>query len=180
MLSSTRGQLLVASPDLDDPNFRRTVVLVIAHDADGALGVVINRPTDISVGEALVEWEGVASEPACLHAGGPVEPDSAVALGVGPPDPTGSSPGGIVGLMGTVDLDGRPDDYRAVRVFVGYSGWGGGQLDSEIARGDWIVVDATVGDLTTAASESLWRDVLRRQRGRVAMFATASEDPTLN
>lgn len=170
----------MASPDLEDPNFRRTVVLVLAHDGDGALGVVINRPTDISVGDALADWERVASEPACLHAGGPVEPDSAVALGEGPPDSTAPSPDGIVGAMRTVDLDGQPDDYRAVRVFVGYSGWGGGQLDSEIARGDWIVVDAIVGDLTTATSESLWRDVLRRQRGRVAMFATASEDPSLN
>ena len=151
------------------------MVLVLAHDLDGALGVVINRPTEMSVSDALAEWVEVASPPGYLHSGGPVQPDSAIAFGDGPPTAEA-----IVGTMRTIDLDGRPEDHRSVRVFVGYAGWGSGQLDAEIARGDWIVVDASVDDLTTPDSALLWRTVLRRQRGRVAMLSTASEDPTQN
>jgi putative transcriptional regulator len=86
----------------------------------------------------------------------------------------------VVGLVGAVNLDGSPDDYRGVRVFVGYAGWAPGQLESEIARGDWIVVDALVEDVATIAPDELWREVLRRQRSRVSIFATAPDDPALN
>ena len=173
---STRGRLLVASPDLDDPNFRRTVVLVLTHDVEGAVGLVLNRPTDIAIGEALPDWAAVASPPACLYVGGPVQPDAAIGIGCGGRalvDP-------VLGRLGAVDLDGPAAEHDSVRVFIGYAGWGPLQLDTEIARGDWIVVDAEFADVTTAHPEELWREVLRRQRGRVALFALAPEDPTLN
>jgi putative transcriptional regulator len=82
--------------------------------------------------------------------------------------------------MGAVDLDGSPDAHRSVRVFVGYSGWGPGQLDGELARDDWLVVDAEPGDVATATPETLWRDVLRRQRSRLSLLAHAPDDATLN
>jgi putative transcriptional regulator len=173
---STRGRLLVASPDLVDPNFRRTVVLVLTHDAEGAVGLVLNRPTDIAIGEALPRWVDVTAPPACLYVGGPVQPDAAIGLGFG--GTVGDDP--LLGLMGAVDLDGEPDTHRAVRVFIGYAGWGPGQLDSELARDDWLVVDAEIGDVSTAAPAALWRDVLRRQRGRASLLATAPDDASLN
>jgi putative transcriptional regulator len=166
----------VASPDLADPNFRRTVVLVLTHDAEGAVGLVLNRPTDIAIGEALPSWCDATAPPACLYVGGPVQPDAAIGLGFGgraDDDP-------VLGGVGAVDLDGPPDAHRSVRVFIGYAGWGPGQLDRELARDDWIVVDAEVGDVSTGTPETLWRDVLRRQRGRVAMLALAPDDATLN
>ncbi len=176
MTSSTAGRLLVASLGLDDPNFRRTVVLMLTHDPDGALGVVLNRPTGLLVGEELPEWAEVAAPPACIYIGGPVDPGAALGLGEGPADRTEM----IVGLMGAVDFSEPPLTYRSIRVFAGYAGWGEGQLDREIGRGDWIVVDAHVADITTAQPDRLWRDVLRRQRSRVAVFASAPDDPTLN
>jgi putative transcriptional regulator len=166
----------VASPDLADPNFRRTVVLMLTHDAEGAVGVVLNRPTDIAIGEALPQWREATAPPACLYVGGPVQPDAAIGLGVG----TSAEDDRVLGAVGAVDLDGAPDAHHDVRIFIGYAGWGPGQLESELARDDWIVVDAEAADVSTGAPESLWRDVLRRQRGRLAMFALAPDDATLN
>ena len=149
---------------------------MLTHDAEGALGLVLNRPTDIPVGDQLPEWAPACAAPACLYIGGPVEPDNALGLGEGPPDRSEM----IVGLVGAVDFAGRPEDYRSVRIFAGYAGWGPSQLDLEVSRGDWIVVDALVEDVTTAVPDSLWREVLRRQRGRVSLFASAPDDASTN
>ena len=174
--TSAQGRLLVASPDIDDSSFRRAVVLMLTHDAEGALGLMLNRPVDVPMAEIFPDWVEVAAPPACVYFGGPVEPDAALGLGEGPPDREQM----IVGLIGAVNLDGRPEDYRSVRIFAGYSGWAPGQLDGEIARGDWIVVDALVEDVTATAPDGLWRDVLRRQKDRVSIFATAPDDASLN
>lgn len=176
MNPSTTGRLLVATPDLADPNFHRTVVLMFAHDEGGALGVVLNRPSAISVDEGLPGWSQVAAPPACVYLGGPVEPTAALGLGEG----EGETSDLIVGSLGAIDLSGGPEEYRSVRVFAGYAGWGPMQLDREVARGDWFVVDAQVADVTTATPDRLWREVLRRQRSRVSVFATAPDDPSLN
>ena len=178
--SSARGRLLVASPDLEDPNFRRTVVLMLTHEDEGALGLILNRPTDIPLVDLLPEWVDVAAPPACLYVGGPVDPDAALGLGEGPREGAADRSEMIVGLIGAVNLDGRPEDYASLRVFIGYSGWGAGQLEGEIARGDWFVVDAQVEDVTTATPDELWRSVLRRQRSRVSIFASAPDDATAN
>lgn len=149
---------------------------MLTHDSDGALGVVLNRPTQLPVGDELPAWVEVCAAPACVYIGGPVEANSALGLGEGPTPPDAT----VVGLVGAVDFDGRPEDYRSVRVFAGYSGWSGGQLDHEIARGDWIVVDALAQDVATATPDRLWREVLRRQRTRVSIFASAPDDVTMN
>ncbi len=177
MHESVRGRLLVAAPDLGDPNFRRTVVVMLAHDPEGALGLVVNRPTDISVDEAVPGWHGSSSAPAVLFLGGPVDSESVVAVGVAR---KGGSEGSLPGGFAPIDLDADPDDFHSVRTFIGYSGWGAGQLDGELRAGGWLVLDLVPSDLTSAKPDALWRAVLRRQRGSVAWLASAPEDPSLN
>ncbi|MCG5220501.1 YqgE/AlgH family protein [Streptosporangium sp. KLBMP 9127] len=185
------GGLLVATPRLDDPNFRRSVVLILEHDqGGGTLGVVLNRPSDISVTHVLPTWDALVSGPSVLFQGGPVQTDSALALAA---VPSGEEPLGwrrlhaaipAVSRLGTVDLDAPPEilagEIAAMRIFAGYAGWTSGQLEAEIAEGAWYVVDAEQGDTFFDDPGSLWRAVLRRQRGELAFVATCPDDPTLN
>ena len=183
-LESLRGRLLVATPGLLDPNFFRSVVLLLEHNDGGALGVVLNRPTDTGVAEALPAWAPMTAEPAVVFTGGPVQPDSAIGLGLASlgDDLDGFAP--LLGGVGSVDLSRDPDDVRPaperLRVFAGYSGWGEGQLEGEIVQASWFVVDADPGDAWTRDPSGLWRAVLRRQRGRLALFADCPTDPTTN
>jgi len=181
---SVQGRLLVAAPSLYDPNFFRSVVLVLEHGEDGALGVVLNRPSDTAVGETLPNWDHVASEPGVVFVGGPVSPDAAIGVArVGTTDDAdGWAP--LFGHLGTVDL-GRdpiqlPVDVQNLRVFAGYAGWSEGQLDGELDAGGWFVLDAAPDDVFTAEPDRLWVSVLRRQGGRLAMFASAPPHPSLN
>jgi putative transcriptional regulator len=181
---SLRGRLLVASPTLYDPNFFRTVVLVLEHGDDGALGVVLNRPSQTAVGDSLPDWSSVASDPGVVFEGGPVSPDAAIGLArAGAADDTdGWAP--LFSHLGTVDLARPPPELRVevqnLRVFAGYAGWSPGQLDSEVESGGWFVLDAAPDDVFSSAPAGLWPSVLRRQRGRLAMFATAPAHPSLN
>ncbi|MFD6420088.1 YqgE/AlgH family protein [Streptomyces sp. NPDC060194] len=188
-VSSLTGRLLVATPDLGDPNFTRTVVLVLDHDAKGSLGVVLNRPTPVGVADILDGWAELAGEPGVVFQGGPVALDSALAVGVLPGgragDPVRTAGWRRVhGAIGVVDLDSPPELLApvlgALRVFAGYAGWGPGQLRRELDAGAWYVVAAEPGDVSSPAPETLWRAVLRRQRTRLAMVATYPDDPSLN
>ncbi len=178
------GCLLVALPSLTDPNFERTVVLVLAHGADdGALGVVLNRPSDTDVGEPLPQWAPLAAHPGVVFLGGPVGASAAIGVARGTTAPgTGWAP--VAGHLGTVDLGLDPDQLPApvdaVRVFSGYAGWGPGQLEAEIGQGAWMVVDGAPDDVLCADPARLWRLVLRRQGGRVAWLANWSPDPRMN
>ncbi len=182
---SYAGQLLVATPELEDPNFRRCVVLVLDHDEEGALGVVINRPSDVSVGVVLDAWAPLVSGDPVLFVGGPVGTDSAlgVAQVPGPSEPQGFRAVPAPGL-GLVDLDVDPDvlgpQLTAVRIFAGYSGWGPDQLEAEVVEGGWYVVNAESGDAFTPHPQRLWRDVLRRQGGDLALVSTYPDDPSDN
>jgi putative transcriptional regulator len=178
------GQLLVAAPRLRDPNFDRTVVLVLEHGDEGALGLVLNRPTDTDLFAALPRWERLAAPPTVLFRGGPVAPSAAIALGE-------ASGGGAVegwhplfGDLGSVDLEREPDELgvpvRQVRVFAGYSGWGPGQLEGEVEIGAWYVVDALPGDALSERPAELWAEVLRRQGGNLGLVANFPADPSLN
>lgn len=178
------GRLLVATPSLRDPNFDRSVVLVLSHDDDGALGVVVNRPTAVPVTEILPHWQPVVTEPGVVFHGGPVSLDSALGL-VAMAD--GAEPLGVrrvSGRVGVVDLDAPPEVVQpavvAMRVFAGYAGWSPDQLESEIAEGSWYVVDAEPGDAFQGKAEVLWQAVLRRQAGPLALMATFPADPSLN
>src|ERR1700709_485415 len=128
MSESVRGRLLVATPDLADTNFSRTVVLMLEHGNDGALGVVLNRPLELSVAEVLPAWADLSSAPACLFVGGPVAPTSVIGVGLG----RGAAPvfQPLFDGLGTLDLELDPTDYAptmtGLRVFVGYAGWSAG------------------------------------------------------
>ncbi len=178
------GRLLVATPALTDPHFTRTVVLLLQHDADeGALGIVLTRPSGTGVGEVVPSWSGLAAGPAVVFTGGPVQPEAAICLGrVVPGTPAGPAFAPLADAqLGTVDLDAPPTDgLRHVRLFAGYAGWGAGQLEDEVAEGAWWVLDALPGDAFAARPERLWGDVLRRQGLPLAWQATAVADPRLN
>lgn len=191
MSAGLAGRLLVATPALGDGTFDRSVVLLLDHDEDGALGVVVNRPTQVPVAEVLPGWQAYACEPGVLFQGGPVALDSALALGVlGEPDPAQEPPGWrrVVGRLGLVDLDVTPEDLVGavprVRIFAGYAGWSSGQLEDELREGAWYVVAAEASgwfaDAFSAEPDRLWRSVLRRQGGDLAMVSTYLDDPSLN
>jgi putative transcriptional regulator len=180
-----RGQLLVAEPTLLDPNFRRTVVYLIDHGEDGAIGVVLNRPGELTVDELVPGWALHASEPRVVFQGGPVTPEAAICLGRGPGDDDPSPLWkGIGGEIGVVDLNGdallAPDGLRDLRVFAGYAGWSAQQLESELEMDGWFVVDALPDDLFTPAAERLWHDVLARQPDELRRYAVFPEDPSVN
>jgi len=188
--SALVGRLLVATPMLGDPNFRRAVVLVVEHEQEeGTLGVVLNRPTQVPVAQVLESWKDLATGPAVVFRGGPVAPESAVALALVPGDdeplgwrPLDGTP--VMSRIGLVDLDAPPEVLAAeivnFRVFAGYAGWGSGQLQAEIDEGAWYVLAAEPGDAFAAQPERLWPGVLRRQGGDLALVATFPDDPAMN
>ncbi|MEV5704297.1 YqgE/AlgH family protein [Actinoallomurus sp. NPDC052274] len=184
------GRLLVATPQLADPNFRRSVVLIVEHEPEGGtLGVVLNRPTQVPVDQVLPPWSELVTGPSVVFQGGPVALDSALALAhvPGTDEPLGwralnGSP--AVARVGLVDLDVPPEilapEVARLRVFAGYAGWGTGQLQSEIDEGAWYVLSAESGDVFAEEPDGLWPAVLRRQGGELAFVATFPEDPSLN
>jgi putative transcriptional regulator len=181
---STAGRLLVATPQLLDPNFARAVIFMLDHDDEGALGVVINQPTELPLHAVLPTWSDAVAEPPLLFTGGPVSVESALgvalAVGNGPAEAFKR----LTGDYGLVDLDAEPFEVLGslvgVRVFSGYAGWERGQLEAEIEEGSWYLVDAVGTEVLTPEPELLWRQVLRRQPGDLAYLATMPDDPTLN
>jgi putative transcriptional regulator len=182
---SLQGRLLVATPGLLDSNFFRSVILIVEHNDEGAAGVVLNRPSDTELREGpLEDWTALAAEPPLVFVGGPVQPDAAVCLARIAPEtpPPGWKP--VLGGLGVLDLTETIEDVRdgvdRLRVFAGYAGWGGGQLEAELAEGSWYVVDADPEDALTAMPGALWRFVLRRQPGKLALVANFPADPSMN
>jgi putative transcriptional regulator len=178
------GRLVVATPLLDDPNFARAVVLVLDHDEDGALGVVLNRASGVPVRETLDDWIDLVADPPVVFGGGPVEPTAVVALGRAVPGlPTDGSTA-ILERIQLVDLDTDPvlaaTDLERVRIFAGYAGWAPGQLELEIAQGAWFTVEAEPRDVFTDDPAGLWHAVLGRQPGELKLFATFPDDPSMN
>ena len=182
--TSLRGRLLVSNPALRDPNFDRTVVLVLEHDEDGALGLILNRPSGTPLGEVLPDWSGLSSDPPLVFVGGPVDESAAICLGSCRPGATSEAIQFVFPTVGVVDLDTDPDLLTHlvayVRVFAGYAGWGAGQLDEEVEANGWFVVDVLPNDPFTPSPASLWRTVLRRQPGRLPLYSTYPEDPSHN
>ncbi|WP_323792413.1 YqgE/AlgH family protein [Nocardioides sp.] len=178
------GMLLVATPALEDPNFAATVVLLLDVDAEGVLGVVLNRPTALAVGQVLAPWSDSVAEPEVLFQGGPVETDGALAVALRRSDDEMLGFRSVVDRLALLDLDTPVElagpDLEDLRIFAGYAGWGSGQLDAEIAEGSWYVVPGTADDVFRADTTNLWRDVLRRQPGDLALHSTRPADPELN
>lgn len=180
---SLRGRLLVASPALMDSSFHRTVVLLIEHGEEGALGVVLNRATELPVGEPLPAWEPRAAAPAVVFVGGPVQRSSAICLGRASSAVRTQSWAPVFADIGTVDLNQHPDqlpEVGAVRVFAGHAGWGALQLEDEVDEGAWVVCDAIAGDVVDPDPDGLWARVVERQSGVVSLLSRFPADPRLN
>lgn len=182
---STAGQLLVATPAISDGNFDQTAIYMLHHDPVGALGVVLNRPTEVAAGEVLPRWADLLSEPTMLFAGGPVEQNGIIGLAeVRPGAPADLAHVGDNATVATIDLDSDPAIAAAwvirMRLFRGYSGWGPNQLDSEINAGAWFTVGAELDDIWDADPPTLGERIFRRQSGTLRWFANAPDEPTLN
>lgn len=167
---SLTGRLLVATPGLVDPNFARSVVLLLAHNDEGALGIVLNRPGGLLVADVVPSWAHLAASPEVVFIGGPVQPDTAMCLA--------ATPDG----WRTVDISEDPagTDVQQIRLFAAYAGWTAKQLENEIEAGGWYVLSARPSDIFTPAPHDLWREVLRRQGGRIALASSAPDDPRMN
>lgn len=183
MHESTRGRLLVATPSLLDPNFVRTVIFMLEHNEEGAIGVVLNRPSELPVATTIEPWAGRTVPPSVLFLGGPVSPSSVIALASVSLDDAGDNWNQILGRIGTVDLDVDPTDVPGldeVRMFAGYAGWSGGQLEAELHDDGWFVVDAELTDIHTDDPLELWWEVVGRQPGPVGRLAYYPRDPRDN
>ena len=179
---SLAGRLLVASATLQDPNFARSVVLIGLHGEDGALGLVLNRPSTSTVASAVPQLEELVDSEEWVFIGGPVQPGSIVMLA----EFTDPAAAGllVLGRIGLPAPDASLEQLASAtarrRVYAGYAGWSEGQLDAEIEAGDWIAHDALPGDVFSAEPEQLWSEVLTRKGGRYALLARMPLDPSLN
>jgi putative transcriptional regulator len=181
-VSSLRGQLLVASPALLDPNFERTVVLIAEHDDSGAMGIVLNRTAELPVSEAAPVLADIVEPGAMVHAGGPVQPTAVVIVAQFNDVASAAMPVfGDVGFVGgEPDFETLPDEIARARVFAGLAGWSPGQLEAELEREDWILEPAAPDDVFTEDPATLWADVLERKGGSFALLARMPADPSLN
>ena len=182
-MESLRGRLIIASPLLQDPNFDRAVVLITEHDEGGAMGLVLNRPSEATVDDAVPDLAWIDGGEAIVHVGGPVAPDGVIVLAEWD-DPT------LAAVLVEDDLGFVPGDapspealelaIRRARVYAGHAGWGPGQLEEELAEDAWIVEAPLREELFSEDPESLWAAVLRRKGREFALLSTMPPDPSLN
>ena len=180
-METLAGSLLIAGSSLFDPNFRRTVVLVGHHDDEGAVGVVLNRPTEHSVADAAPPLGPIVAPNERLYVGGPVQIEAAIVVAdFERPEDAESLVFGSVGFLGPVVDPGGLRPLRRARVFAGYAGWGPGQLETEIDEDGWLVAPATADDVFTAEPERLWSHVVGRTGPQHRLLATMPVDPSMN
>jgi putative transcriptional regulator len=180
MTSSLQGSLLISSPTLYDPNFRRTVVLIAHHDEDGAIGLVLSRPSDVIAAEAVPTLEGLPGADDAVFVGGPVQPEAFMALADFEDVDEAAAP--IFETVGFLPAEAQADELaiRRFRIFAGYAGWAAGQLEQELEEPSWIVVAAEPDDVFARDPDELWRTVLRRKGGPFELMIDMPFDPTLN
>lgn len=181
-MDSIRGQLLIAGPTLGDPNFWRTVVLIVEHNDEGALGLVLNRPSETTVGEAVPQLGELVDPEDDVLVGGPVQQSGVIVLAEFE-DPTDAALIAFedIGIVGTTsEVVETPTGVRTARAFAGHAGWGPGQLEDELERGDWITEPAQRTDAFTAEPSELWPEVLTRKGGSYALIARMPADPSQN
>ena len=180
-MDSARGQLLIAGPGLLDPNFWRTVVLIVEHSDEGALGLVLNRPSETTVGEAVSELEQLLDVDDPLFVGGPVQPSALIVLAeFDQPAEAALIAFDDVGVLANGAQEDPTLSVRRGRAFVGHAGWGPGQLDDEVDRGDWILEPAHREDAFSGVPLELWSAVLTRKGGSYALVARMPPDPSVN
>jgi putative transcriptional regulator len=178
-----RGKLLVASPSIVDPNFSRTVVLLTEHGAEGAMGLVLNRPAESTVSDVVPDLDWIADPQDHVHVGGPVAATSVIVLAEFE-DPSRAALL-VEGDLGFVPAEvGDPGELAASlrrrRIFAGHAGWGPGQLEAELEEDSWIIGDAQRDDAFAEEPLDLWAAVLRRMGREYALLATMPPDPSLN
>ncbi|MEA2432574.1 MAG: putative transcriptional regulator [Actinomycetota bacterium] len=180
-MDSLAGKLLIANGDLFDPNFRQTVVLIVDHSDEGALGVVLNRSAGFPAVDALPTLGELLPPESELFIGGPVQPEAGVVLAeFDPPEFAPRLAFGAIGFItGEAELTSLVGVRRA-RVFAGYSGWGPGQVEEEIAQDAWIIEPAQPDDIFATQPDQLWSSVLRRKGGDYELLATMPSDPSMN
>ena len=183
MTSPVPGSLLLAEPPMPDPNFKRTVILICEHTMEGSFGLVLNRPANVKLSEvATIDLPFDAT----LWHGGPVQPDTLHYL-----HPYGDAVPGAMPVLNDVYWGGEFDaisdgiasgrlDADRIRFFVGYSGWGPGQLDSEVDEGAWIVLDGDPEIAFAESDDAMWRSLLRAMGGEYALLSTFPDDPRMN
>jgi putative transcriptional regulator len=175
------GQLLIANAGLFDPNFRRTVILIGHHDDAGAVGVVLNRAMGITVREAVPPLEALVEPGDPLFAGGPVEVDSVVVVAdFADPSRAQILSVGSIGFLPPETDEDVLTTIRRARVFAGYAGWEGGQLEAELGEDSWVLETATPHDVFHPEPERLWHDVLRRKGPGFDMLRLMPDDPGMN
>ncbi len=179
-MESLRGKLLLSSPSLVDPNFRKTVVLIAHHDEDGAMGLVLSRPSEVSAAEAVPLLEGLPGAQGPVFVGGPVQPQAFMVLAEF--DDVEDSVAPIFDHVGFMSADAEPEtlSIQRVRLFAGYAGWGAGQLEAELEEPAWIVVPAEPTDPFADDPDALWREAVARAGGSVSLMKSMPYDPGLN
>ncbi|HNR54004.1 MAG TPA: YqgE/AlgH family protein [Flavobacteriales bacterium] len=183
VLAPERGRLLISEPYLADPYFRRTVVLLCDHNAEGSFGFVLNRRTDMGVNDLL---ENLPPLGAPVGIGGPVQSNNLYYIHTLGDRLTGSQmvvDGVYVGgdfeqLRDLLEADPRLTEH--VRFFVGYSGWGKDQLDKELSERSWLVATGSKRRIMDVGNADLWGDSLRDMGRSFAPLANFPDDPTLN
>lgn len=180
-MDSLGGSLLIAGPGLWDPNFRRTVVLIGHHDEDGAVGVVLNRRSELMVAAAAPPLTELVEPGAHVFFGGPVEPQAAVVIAdFERPERASVVAFGSIGFLPDEADPEEIGELRRVRVFAGHAGWGPGQLERELEEGSWLLEPARPEDVFTADPRELWSDVVRRKGPKYRLMATMPLDPSQN
>ncbi|MDQ6750332.1 MAG: YqgE/AlgH family protein [Actinomycetota bacterium] len=179
---SLQGQVLIASPSIFDPNFRQAVVLIAQHDETGAMGVILNRPTQAKVRSLAPALERLTGLDDVVYAGGPVDETSLIVLAeFDEPDAAALMVLDHVGFVAVgTDLDEVAGITRRARTFAGHSGWAPGQLETEMEREDWITEAAVYDDVFAARAQELWHAILERKGGNFAVVARMPFDPSVN
>lgn len=178
----SKGKLLIAMPQLDDPNFRQTVVLICEHGDEGSLGVIMNRPTEITVSTLIDDFPSVSGTD-CVYAGGPIAKNGMLILCRGDQDYENHSVVDGVFVAKNIDalrVPGVLGPDGEVRCYLGYGGWGPGQLEAEIQSGAWSMISSDSTLIFDADPTVLWPQMMRRLGSNWAFYASMPPDPNLN
>ncbi len=178
-MKSAKGSLLVSGASLQDSNFHRTVLFIVEHDHQGALGVILNKPLALNPEQLIELWADRVEKDGFIYRGGPVSPNAVIGLAKS----SKANEKSLVGNIEVIDLHHSPSDrpdIEVVRLFVGYAGWSAGQLETELKEGSWFIFDANESDVFTDDVGGLWEAVLRRQGGIISQMAEAPEDLSEN
>jgi putative transcriptional regulator len=177
-----KGKLLVALPTLRDSNFWQTVILLCEHGPEGSLGLVVNRPTEVEVSTLLDDHPYLAGA-GCVYAGGPVQKNAMLILCRSNEAPEGSGILKNVFLARDLEALKTPNllgPERKIHCYIGYAGWGQGQLEAEVKAGAWHLLPGDADLIFNADPATLWQKMMQRIGGEWAIYATMPPNPSLN